>query len=550
MVVTAFWIAGLVALLVVSSVASYFRLLMRRLDRVTALKLFRAEKGRRIQADRERVGVSISALHGAVMATFAVSLTGLFVLRRPEHLWENVTGAVLTVLVAVGIFDQLIPFLLVARHDEPERILEKWIPLLRLSVFLALPLTFPILISTTIARVLEPLEETKEIPAPQDNLQELIEAGEQEGLIGRGEGKLLQALVDFGDKTVREVMTPRPEIAALDVSSPVEEMRRLFREKRQTRYPVYTGELDRIEGIVNVRDLMALPPEEQGKATLRSILRPVLFVPETKRLQELLKELQQTTTQMAIVIDEYGNVSGLVTVEDLVEEIVGEIRDEVEPHAQDVVKESPNRYVVAGNTELAQIADLIDLDAQGRDYSTVAGLLLAQLGHVPAPGEKVEMNGLLFEILEANRRAVLKVRVRLVPPASEASRANVWPRSSQIRLRCCLGSSQRGQEHPRECAGGGKGLHCDAGAADDQEPHPGHCQSARGTGDLHGHAGHPQAPVKAERTHDGVRPPGAPGTRRGGAGHRRRGEIRQGRPIRRGADQRVRAPNHLGAEQD
>jgi CBS domain containing-hemolysin-like protein len=219
-------------------------------------------------------------------------------------------------------------------------------------------------------------------------------------------------------------MTPRPEIAALEINSPVEELRRLFRDKRHTRYPVFASEFDRVEGIVSVRDLMALPPEEQAKATLRTLVRPVLFVPETKRIQQLLKELQETTTQIAMVIDEYGNVSGLVTVEDLVEEIVGEIRDEVEPHAQDVLKESPTSYIVAGNTELAQIAHILDLDVHGRDYSTVAGLLLAYLGHVPAPGEKLEMNGLLFEVLEANRRAVLKVRVRASPPTPESASAH------------------------------------------------------------------------------------------------------------------------------
>jgi putative hemolysin len=410
LLLTILWIVLLVALLITGAVASYLRLLMRRLTPMGARMLFQA-RGHRIQVDRERVGVSISTLHGVAMHLFAVGLLALLILLRPDHFWEDLGTSILVILSAIAICDQLIPFLLVARHDEPEKRLARHMPILRLSVYLALPLTFPILISTTIARLLESAESEPEQPSPQENLQELIEAGEQEGLIEKGEGKLLQSVVEFGDKLVRDVMTPRPEIAAIELNAPVEELRHLFREKRLTRYPVYLGQLDRIEGIVNVRDMMELPPEDQAKVTLRTLLRPVPFVPETKPVRDLLRELQQSTTQMAIVIDEYGSVAGLVTIEDMLEEIVGEIRDEVEPHARDIVRESANTYIVAGNTELSQIADQLRVPIQGRDYSTVAGLVLAELGHVPIPGEKVQKNGLSIEVLDANQRTVLKVRL-------------------------------------------------------------------------------------------------------------------------------------------
>jgi CBS domain containing-hemolysin-like protein len=221
----------------------------------------------------------------------------------------------------------------------------------------------------------------------------------------------------------REVMTPRPEIAALEINSSLEDLRQLHRTKRLTRYPVYSGQLDHIEGLVSVRDLMELPPEEQQRTTLRKLVKPVPFVPETKPIHDLLKELQQSTTQMAIVIDEYGSVSGLVTVEDLVEEIVGEIRDEVEPHARDIVKESPSTYILSGHAELAQIASVVHVPLEGGNYSTVGGLVLAELGRVPAAGEKVESQGLTFEVLEANQRTVLKVRMRVPPspPAADAT---------------------------------------------------------------------------------------------------------------------------------
>jgi putative hemolysin len=409
------WVILLALLLAMGSVASYLRLLMRRLTPVGARKVFGPREDGRIRHNRERVGVSISALHGASMHLFAVGLAGLLIWRRPDHLWSDLGSAFLIVLAAVAIADQLIPFRMVVRHDEPEVILEKWEPMLRRVVYWALPLTFPILISTTISRLLEPTEPEPEPPSPQENLEELIATGEQEGLIEEEEREMLQSVVKFGEKVAREVMTPRPEIAAIEINSSIEDLRVLFRTKRLTRYPVYSGQLDHIEGFVSTRDLMELSPEEQKATTLRALVRPVPFVPETKPIDDLLKELQQSTTQMAIVIDEYGSVSGLITIEDLVEQIVGEIRDEVEPHARDIVKESPSTYILSGNAELAQIAGEVNVPLEGNDYSTVAGLVMNQLGHVPAAGEKVESHGLMFEVLEANQRTVLKVRMMMPP---------------------------------------------------------------------------------------------------------------------------------------
>lgn len=159
------WVALLAVLLVLGSIASYLRLLMRRLTPGGARKVFGPSEDGRIRPNRERVGVSISALHGAAMHLFAVGLTGLLIWRRPDHLGDDLGTALLIVLTAVAIFDQLIPFRLVARHDEPEVILERWMPHVRWAVMLALPLTFPVLISTTIARLLEPTEAEPEPPS-------------------------------------------------------------------------------------------------------------------------------------------------------------------------------------------------------------------------------------------------------------------------------------------------------------------------------------------------------------------------------------------------
>jgi putative hemolysin len=424
-------IAGLAVLVGLSSLASYLRLLMRRLTPVASRKVFPPPEDGRVVVDRERVGISISSLHGAFMASFAAGLALLIFSERPDHPWEDLGTTLLIALGAIAVFDQLIPFILVARHDEPETILLQWSRVLHGSVTLALPLTFPILISTTINRLLEADEPPEEPATAQEDLQELLEVGEQEGLIAKEQGEMLQSVVEFGDKQVREVMTPRPEIAAVEIDSSIEELRALFRQKRHTRLPVYRDTLDQTEGIISMGDLMELSPEEQTKATVRSLVRPVTFVPETKRTKDLLKELQNSTRQIVLVIDEYGSVTGLVTIEDLLEEIVGEIRDEVEPHDRDIVQEAPNTYLVAGHTEIAQLAEAVGRPLESGDYSTVAGLVLAQLGRVPLRGEKVETEGLIIEVLEANARAVLKVRVRVtadrpvaetVPPSSRQPR--------------------------------------------------------------------------------------------------------------------------------
>lgn len=423
MLILALSILALAVLAGLGAFASYLRLLMRRLTPVAARKVFPIINGDHAGAERERIGISISALHGALMACFAAGVTELVFSFHPDHPWASLGSALLIILGVIAIFDQLIPFILVARHDEPEKILLEWCPLLRRAVYAASPLIFPILISTSIRRLLETDEPEAEEPTPQEDLQELLEVGQQEGLIEKEEGEILQSVVEFGDTLVREIMTPRTEISALEIDASAEDLRALYLEKRHSRFPVYEDNLDQIQGFVNVGDLMESPPEVQSQVTLRSLLKPVPFVPETKRSLDLLKEMQRSTRQLAIVIDEYGSVAGLVTLEDLLEEIVGEIRDEVEPHERDIMQEGPHSYIVAGQTGLDQLGEAVGHPVEAGEYSTVAGLLLAGLGHVPQVGERMESGGLTIEVVDATPRTVLKVRVRTTAETARVGRA-------------------------------------------------------------------------------------------------------------------------------
>ncbi len=252
-------------------------------------------------------------------------------------------------------------------------------------------------------------EEEAEQPTPSENIEALMTAGEEEGFLEKEDRKLIQSVVEFGDKTVREVMTPRPEIVAVPAETTVDQLKQMLSKRRFSRVPVYEGNLDHILGFVHAMDLFSLSDAESSSETVRRFVRPLLFVPETQPIAKLLKELQQTTP-MAVVVDEYGSVAGLATVEDMVEEIVGEIRDEHE--ALDVIPQGEGAYSIPGNLDLDRLHELfgVRLEDTG-DASTVSGLVTGVLGHVPAPGEILCREGLQFKVTEANGRRVVRLLV-------------------------------------------------------------------------------------------------------------------------------------------
>jgi CBS domain containing-hemolysin-like protein len=256
--------------------------------------------------------------------------------------------------------------------------------------------------------------EQNAIATPAENIEALITAGTEEGLIEESDRELIQSVVEFGDKTVREVMTARPNIVAVAADRSLEDLRELVITEQYSRIPVYETGIDRIIGFVHVRDMFELDEDERQGRTVRELLRPISFVPETKPVKGLLKEMQQDRVHMAIVVDEYGNTAGLVTLEDLVEEVFGEIQDEHEP-VEDVVKDSSGRYVVSGNFSLDRLEELLDFHpAEQPDSTTAGGLVSEWLGHVPQPGESVERQGIRIEVLKSNDLRVEQVRVSKV----------------------------------------------------------------------------------------------------------------------------------------
>jgi len=251
-------------------------------------------------------------------------------------------------------------------------------------------------------------------PRPEEHIEALISAGEEEGIIEEGDRELIQSVVAFGDMTVREVMTARPNIVAISQDASLEELRKLVITTQYSRIPAYQGDIDTITGFVHVRDMFELSESDRSTRRVRDILRPIRPVPESKPVNDLLREMQEEGAHMAVVVDEYGSTAGIVTLEDMVEEIVGEIHDEHEPD-RDFRKEPDGSFVVSGSLDIGRLQDLVDFHPPDDTQSTtVGGLVTEWLGHVPAVGEETERDGIAITVLAANNLRVDQVRVAKV----------------------------------------------------------------------------------------------------------------------------------------
>ncbi|PYR58018.1 MAG: hypothetical protein DMF91_18100, partial [Acidobacteria bacterium] len=224
------------------------------------------------------------------------------------------------------------------------------------------------------------------------------------------ERRLLQSIVDFGDTLVREVMTPRPDIVAIPEDATIGQLRALFREQEYSRFPVFKDSLDNIAGFVFIKDLVVFDAIDDERP-IQPLVRPAVVVPETKRVPELLKQFQRQQTQCAIVVDEYGGTAGLVTIEDLLEEIVGEIRDEYDVESEPIVDEGNGRFIFSGKVSVDEVAQRLNIEIEREGFETVGGYLLSHVGRVPAAGERFDLDGLNVEVLESERRRINKVRI-------------------------------------------------------------------------------------------------------------------------------------------
>ncbi len=291
-------------------------------------------------------------------------------------------------------------------------------PLARLLGIAITPLSAPLNFFQSLLEIGREPKTPAEGDDASEHIEALISAGAEEGILEEGDRLLIQQVVAFGDKTVREVMTPRPNIVAVAADQSLEGLRQLVIHEQYSRIPVYEGSIDQVIGFVHVRDMFELDPEQRKDKTVRDLIRPIRLVPETKLVSELLREMQHDGAHLAVVIDEYGNTAGLATMEDLVEEILGEIHDEHEPD-RDVRQESDHSFIAPGSLDLDRLEELLHFKPEHDTESTTIGGLVAEwLGHVPKVGESVERDGIRIDVLAGNELRVEQVRVsRLEEPA-------------------------------------------------------------------------------------------------------------------------------------
>jgi CBS domain containing-hemolysin-like protein len=246
---------------------------------------------------------------------------------------------------------------------------------------------------------------------PSDaEVQAYIDVGEEEGILEPGESKLLQSIVDFSDRLAREIMTPRIDVLAFDANRPLPELARLFNESKYSRIPIYRESIDQITGTVHIKDIFDAILTQSGKS-VSDIARPPYVVSESKSVSELLREFQSEHIQVAVVVDEYGGTAGIVTIEDVVEEIVGEIADEHEEEEPTIVELGDRAVLVSGQMRVELLDEKLNAELTSDDYETVAGLIFTTLGRVPSAGTTVKRNGWRFLVDRADRRRIYRVKV-------------------------------------------------------------------------------------------------------------------------------------------
>jgi putative hemolysin len=328
----------------------------------------------------------------------------------------SLTLVALSIVAFVIVCELLLPLLIVGR--DPEGWLDWLLPSFAPIARTLTPVT------RLIARSVKSPSRASLPGAEEANLdarapeKAFEDGGEQAGGADGEERRLLQSIVDFGDTLVREVMTPRPDIVAIREDSTLGDLRALFREQEYSRFPVYRESLDNIAGFIFIKDLVALGSAMTDASPIRPLIRPPVVVPETKRVPELLKQFQRQQTQCAIVVDEYGGTAGLVTIEDLLEEIVGEIRDEYDVESEPIVDEGKGRFVFSGKVSIDEVARRLDVEIERAGFETVAGFLMHHIGRVPAVGEAFALDGLAVEVLDAERRRINRVRISKQTPAT------------------------------------------------------------------------------------------------------------------------------------
>jgi putative hemolysin len=419
----------IVALLVLAlglPIFSYLTLIYRELGRMTTgrvhehLDIFEAEIEPKLNINRRSGGRTFRIL-GHFWLAFVVLETTRGIVVWVPNVWEAGVQFLVFLSLEVVILMHFIPDMLLYRTTG--RWLLPSLPIVRAGMWLVWPIRVFLEATESLARISEQEVERTEEQRTEEGIEALVEVAEEEGIIEPEQADLIEQVVEFSDKRVREVMTPRPDVVSLRAEASLEEMHAKYVERKFAKMPVYEKSPDDIIGVVHVQDLLQIADTDLPKRKVRDLLKPILFVPETKIGSDLLREMRQKGQSMVVVIDEHGSVAGIATVEDLVEEIVGERSTGEKQPLPDAVRESDGSLVLRGSMSISDVEKLLSLqfgDHSDETVTTVAGLLSHALGKVPAPGDKIDLAGYRFEVLESNQRKVLRLRARRLAAAGSA----------------------------------------------------------------------------------------------------------------------------------
>jgi CBS domain containing-hemolysin-like protein len=394
----------------------YLESMRLRTRDLPALEYFKETLEERLGMEDEDGALAFSLWKHTLLVVFGVlvliEVTGGEAVTWPAAL-EAVAGGWLQMM----LFSYVIPQFLYRRTSG--RWAAPLVPFYRASAAAMKPLTGILHFLHRLFDIGGPDSANAEEATAAENVEALITAGTEEGLIEEEDRQLIQSVVAFGDKTVREVMTPRPTMVTIQADETLERLRELVVHEQYSRIPVYEASIDEISGFIHARDMFNIP--ENGRLTrkVRELARPIRIVPETKPVDDLFREMQREGAHMVVVVDEYGHTAGLATMEDLVEVIMGEIRDEHEP-GSDVTPDGNGGFIVAGSFELSRVAEIAGYrPSEEVESTTVGGLVMEWLGHVPKPGETVEKDGIKLEVLAGGELRVDQVRLSTLPTGEE-----------------------------------------------------------------------------------------------------------------------------------
>ena len=387
----------------------YLESLRLRTRDLPSLRFFKETLEDRIGIPTEDGAGAFSLVKHTLLSVLGILYFAWFAGERPWHaaiFWQAVAAVVLTMIAVSFALPQLL-----YRRTSGHWLLPL-VPLIRLFALIARPCVALLTFFQSLIDLTDDASTAADEPTSAENIEALISAGAEEGLIEEEDRELMQSVVEFGDKVVREVMTPRPNIVAISAHATLEQLRQLVITEQFSRIPVYEQTIDRVIGFIHVRDMFEREEEEREHGTVRQLLRTIRLVPETKPVSILMRQMQQQSSHMVIVVDEYGNTAGLATMEDLLEVIIGEIRDEHEPES-DVADDGHGGFIVSGSFDLDRISDLVKAFHREEEIesTTVGGLVSEWLGRVPKAGESVDRDGVRLEVLVSDGLRVGQVRI-------------------------------------------------------------------------------------------------------------------------------------------